>query len=161
MKFSWLSKRIHLTILHPLTGSSSEDAYLIPNLAYLWHSFFPPSFRILLPSIRKMSLVSEKNPISLDFFFTIFLSQITEAPVLQIWVALQGFSKVHTSLLALLPSRPETRGKRRNGVEHNELWFSGNDGSGCPNPSLSDSLTNMKGKLTTFLNSRYLCPFYH
>ena len=68
MKFSWLSKRIHLTILHPLTGSSSEDAYLIPNLAYLWHSFFPPSFRILLPSIRKMSLVSEKNPISLDFF---------------------------------------------------------------------------------------------
>ena len=68
MKFSWLSKRIHLTILHPLTGSSSEDAYLIPNLAYLWHSFFPPLFRILLPSIRKMSLVSEKNPISLDFF---------------------------------------------------------------------------------------------
>lgn len=150
MKFCWLSKRIHLTILHPLTGSSSEDAYLIPNLAYLWHSFFPPLFRILLPSIRKMSLVSEKNPISLDFFFTIFLSQITEAPVLQIWVALQGFSKVHTSrLLALLPSRPETRGKRRNGVEHNELWFSGNDGSGCPNPSLSDSLTNIKGKFIT------------
>lgn len=72
MKFSWLSKRIHLTILHPLTGSSSEDAYLIPNLAYLWHSFFPPLFRILLPSIRKMSLVSEKNPISLDFFFLPF-----------------------------------------------------------------------------------------
>ena len=49
-----------------------QDAYLIPNLAYLWHSFFPPLFRILLPSIRKMSLVSEKNPISLDFFFLPF-----------------------------------------------------------------------------------------
>lgn len=77
MKFSWLSKRIHLTILHPLTGSSSEDAYLIPNLAYLWHSFFPPSFRILLPSIRKMSLVSDvtcfrEKPHFLRFFFLPF-----------------------------------------------------------------------------------------
>ena len=49
--------------------SSAEDAYLIPTLASLWHSLFPPLFRILLPSIRKMSLRSEKNTISLDFFF--------------------------------------------------------------------------------------------
>ena len=53
-------------------ASSTEDAYLIPNLASLWHSLFPPLFRILLPSIRKMSLLSEKNTISLDFFFFFF-----------------------------------------------------------------------------------------
>lgn len=68
MKFSWLSKRIHLTTLDPLTGSSSEDSYLIPNLAFLWHSLFSPLFWILLPSIRKMSRLAEKKTIPLDFF---------------------------------------------------------------------------------------------
>lgn len=106
-------QRIHLTILHPPTGSSSEDAYLIPNLAYLWHSFFHLYSEFYFHLSEKCHLFQEKNPISLDFFFYHFPFTDYDSPVLQIWVALQGFSKVHTSrLLALLPQGLKQEGKK-------------------------------------------------